>query len=153
MATIHYKKGNIFNEDVDALVNTVNCVGVMGRGLALQFKKKFPANFKAYALACRHGEVRPGYMFTYRTGSLVNPRYIVNFPTKRHWRNKSNIKDINDGLKDLVRTIRKHNIRSIAVPPLGSGLGGLAWAEVRPRIVNALRNINDLEVAIMEPWT
>ena len=113
---IEYKIGDLFSEDVDALVNSVNCVGVMGRGIALQFKKAFPENFKAYANACKRKEVQPGRMFVFETGALANPRYIVNFPTKRHWRGESRMEDIEAGLKALVREIKERNIRSIAIP-------------------------------------
>ncbi len=122
---IRFKTGDIFAEDAEALVNTVNCVGIMGRGVALQFKKVFPENFRAYTAACERGEVLPGRMFVFETGALTNPRFIVNFPTKRHWRGNSRIEDIDAGLVDLARAIRTHGIRSVAVPPLGSGLGGL----------------------------
>ena len=131
---IRFTTGDILAEDAEALVNTVNCVGVMGRGIALQFKKAFPENFRVYAAACRRGEVQPGRMFVFETGALTNPRYIINFPTKRHWRGNSRIEDIDAGLKDLATVIRQRDIRSIAVPPLGAGLGGLEWSEVRPRI-------------------
>jgi O-acetyl-ADP-ribose deacetylase (regulator of RNase III) len=126
--------GNLFNADVEALVNAVNCVGVMGKGLALQFKERFPANFKAYAKACKAGEVRTGAMFVFATGLLQNPRFLVNFPTKQHWRDSSRIEDIEAGLQSLVVEVRDRRIRSIAVPALGCGLGGLEWREVRPRI-------------------
>jgi len=148
---IKYKSGNILAEEVEALVNTVNCVGVMGRGIALQFKNAFPENFEAYAAACKREDVRPGEMFVFRTGLLTNPRFIINFPTKRHWRGKSRIEDIDAGLEGLVQTIRDLDIRSIAIPPLGSGLGGLNWAEVRPRIEEALHGFDDLQAVIYEP--
>ncbi|NJO81854.1 MAG: macro domain-containing protein [Blastochloris sp.] len=148
---IEYKSGDILSEDVAALVNTVNCVGVMGRGIALQFKKAFPENFKAYASACRHEEVQPGQMFVFETGQLTNPRYIINFPTKRHWRGKSRIEDIEAGLKALVDTVHQYNIRSIAIPPLGSGLGGLDWSEVRSHIEAILQPLNDVHVIVYEP--
>jgi len=148
---LEFKTGDILAEDAEALVNTVNCVGVMGRGLALKFKRAFPENFLAYAAACRRGEVQPGRMFVFETGLLANPRYIVNFPTKRHWRGYSRIEDIEAGLKDLGEVIRSHGIRSIAVPPLGSGLGGLEWKEVRSRIEEAMRGLNDLRVVVFEP--
>ena len=148
---IRFTTGDILAEDAEALVNTVNCVGVMGRGIALQFKKAFPENFRVYAKACQRGEVQPGRMFVFETGALTNPRFIVNFPTKRHWRGNSRTEDIEAGLKDLATVIRERNIRSIAVPPLGSGLGGLDWSEVRPRIVEALRGFNDLHVVVFEP--
>lgn len=148
---IDYKIGNILTEDAEALVNTVNCVGVMGRGIALQFKKAFPENFKAYAAACKQELLQPGRMFVFETGQLTNPRYIINFPTKRHWKGKSRIEDIDTGIAALATEIRSRNIRSIAIPPLGSGLGGLDWSEVRPRIDAALRDISDLKVIIFEP--
>jgi len=149
---IEYKAGDILREDAEALVNTVNCVGVMGRGIALQFRKAWPENFKEYAAACKRGEVVPGRMFVHETGQLTNPRYIINFPTKRHWRGKSRIEDIEAGLEDLVRVIRERNIRSIAIPPLGSGLGGLDWKEVHQRIEQALRNLdNEVRIIVFEP--
>ncbi len=148
---IRFTTGDILAEDAEALVNTVNCVGVMGRGIALQFKKAFPENFRVYADACARGEVQPGRMFLFETRQLTNPRYIINFPTKRHWRGNSRIEDIDAGLKDLVMVIREHHIHSIAVPPLGSGLGGLDWSDVRPRIEKALHGFNNLDVVVFEP--
>ena len=117
---IRFTTGDILAEDAEALINTVNCVGVMGRGIALQFKKAFPENFRVYADACARGEIQPGRMFVFETRQLTNPRFIINFPTKRHWRGNSRIEDIDAGLKDLVTVIRERKIRSIAVPPLGS---------------------------------
>src|SRR5207342_1731794 len=128
-----------------------NCVGVMGRRIALQFKQAFPANFTAYAAACRRGEVQPGRMFVHETGHLGNPKYIINFPTKRHWRGKSRIEDIDAGLVALVAEIRARGIHSIAVPPLGSGLGGLNWSDVRPRIEATLGALSDVHVTVFEP--
>jgi O-acetyl-ADP-ribose deacetylase (regulator of RNase III) len=148
---IEFRIGDILRADVEALVNTVNCVGIMGRGIALQFKNDFPENFKAYEAACAREEVQPGKMFVFETRTLTNPKFIINFPTKRHWRGKSRIEDINSGLKALVEEIRNLDIRSIAIPPLGSGLGGLNWADVCPRIVEALRGLNDLQAIIFEP--
>ena len=148
---VRFAAGDILAEDAEALVNTVNCVGAMGRGIALQFRKAFPENFRAYAGACRRGEIRPGRMFVFETGRLANPRYIVNFPTERHWRGGSRMEDIEAGLDALAAAIRERGIRSIAVPPLGSGLGGLNWSEVRPRIETALRGFDDLRVVVFEP--
>ena len=148
---ITYTKGDILQADAEALVNTVNCVGVMGRGIALQFKKAYPENFKAYVDACRRKEVKPGYMFVFETNTLTQPSLIVNFPTKRHWRSKSRLEDIKDGLKDLAITIGHYNIRSIAIPPLGSGLGGLHWSDVKPHIEVALRPLSHVDVLIFEP--
>lgn len=148
---LRYVRGDILDADAEALVNTVNCVGVMGRGIALRFKEAFPDNFKAYAAACRRGEVQPGRLFVFDTGRLTVPRYIINFPTKRHWRGKSRIEDIEAGLAALVEEIRSRNIRSIAIPPLGSGLGGLDWTEVRRRIERALADLRGVEVTVFEP--
>jgi O-acetyl-ADP-ribose deacetylase (regulator of RNase III) len=147
---IQFTTGDILKCDAEAVVNTVNCVGVMGRGLALQFKNAFPQNFKAYAAACTAGEVRPGHMFVFETGQLLHPRYIVNFPTKRHWGDPSLLADIETGLTALCETVRLYNIRSIAVPPLGCGLGGLAWSEIRPRIEATMQPHEDVRVIIFE---
>lgn len=148
---IEFTTGDILRANAEALVNTVNCVGIMGRGIALQFKNAFPANFKAYQAACAREDVRPGKMFVFETGTLGNPKFIVNFPTKRHWKGKSRMEDIDAGLTALAEEIRERGIRSIAIPPLGSGLGGLNWADVRPRIEAALGGINDLDIIIFEP--
>ncbi len=149
---IQFKTGDIFAEDSEALVNTVNCVGIMGRGIALQFKKNFPANFEAYTIACKHEKIQPGWMFVFETAQTNNPRYIINFPTKRHWRRPSRMEDIESGLYALVKEIRKRKIRSIAIPPLGCGLGGLNWRQVRPRIEVALQILDNVRVVIYEPW-
>ena len=147
---IEYKNGDILREDVEAIVNTVNCVGIMGRGLALQFKNKFPQNFKEYQLACKNKEVQLGKMFVHQTGQLINPKYIINFPTKGHWKQNSKIEDISNGLDDLITIIEKYSIKSIAIPPLGSGLGGLDWKMVKKLIEEKLKNIN-CTVILFEP--
>lgn len=149
---IEFTSGDILKCEAEALVNTVNCVGVMGRGIALQFKNAFPENFKAYEAACKREAVQPGRMFVFETGQLTPPRFIINFPTKRHWRGKSRIEDIEAGLVDLARVIREKGIRSIAIPPLGSGLGGLEWNDVRPRIERALGQLEDVYVLVFEPF-
>jgi O-acetyl-ADP-ribose deacetylase (regulator of RNase III) len=148
---IEYKTGNVLAEEAEALVNTVNCVGIMGRGIALQFKKVFPDNFKFYEEACKRNGVQPGSMFVFETGNLTNPRYIINFPTKRHWKGKSRMEDIDSGLVALAHEIRARKIRSIAIPPLGCGLGGLDWEKVRPRIEAALREFDDIKIIIFQP--
>lgn len=148
---MQYRTGDILAADTEALVNTVNCVGVMGRGIALQFKNAFPENFKAYADACARELVRPGKMFVYETGGVTNPKFIINFPTKRHWRGKSRMEDIDSGLVDLVAVLQNRKIRSVAIPPLGSGLGGLPWPEVRKRIEAALSDLRDVQVVVYEP--
>ncbi len=143
--------GNLLRADAEALVNTVNCVGFMGKGIALQFKQGFPDNFDAYARACKRKEVQPGQMFLFETGYLTNPKYIFNFPTKRHWRGKSRMDDIESGLAALVLDIERLGIRSVAVPPLGCGNGGLDWADVRPRIEAAFRALPDVKVLLYAP--
>lgn len=148
---IELRKGDILLAKADALVNTVNCVGIMGRGIALQFRKAFPENFRAYETACKRKDVHPGKMFVYETGLLAGPRFIINFPTKRHWKGKSRIEDIDAGLRALVGEIRERGIRSVAVPPLGSGLGGLDWNVVRPRIIRAFEDFPDVHVLLFEP--
>ena len=148
---IHTIQGDMLNADAEALVNTVNCVGVMGRGIALQFKKKFDENFKVYKKACDASFLRPGMMLVHDYGCLFNPRYVINFPTKDHWRANSKIEDIESGLVALVEEIRKRGIKSVAIPPLGCGLGGLDWHQVRPRIEAALQEFPDVQILLYEP--
>ena len=144
-------QGNILEADAEALVNTVNCVGVMGKGIALQFRQAFPENFKEYAKACRGGLVRPGKMLVVATNRLVNPRYIINFPTKRYWKAKSRMEDIESGLTALVSDVRRLGIRSIAVPALGCGLGGLPWPEVQRRMRDAFEQLPEVRWLVYEP--
>lgn len=148
---VELTQGDILRADTEALVNTVNCVGIMGRGIALQFKKAFPENFKVYEAACKAGQVQPGKVFVYDLNRLYSPRFIINFPTKRHWRNKSRLEDIREGLDDLVTVVQQHRIGSIAIPPLGCGLGGLQWADVKPLILEAFQAIPAVEVLLFEP--
>ena len=147
---INYKSGDILREEADAIVNTVNCVGIMGRGIALQFKKAFPRNFEDYKAACDRGDVVPGKMFITERKALTAPRFIVNFPTKRHWRGKSRMEDIISGLEALKIEIIDREIKSIAIPPLGSGLGGLNWPEVRSQIETSLGDLN-IDIIVFEP--
>jgi O-acetyl-ADP-ribose deacetylase (regulator of RNase III) len=151
MKMIELTRGNLLESDAEAIVNTVNCVGVMGKGIALQFKQAFPANYEAYAKACKKKEVKLGRMFLFPRNTLVNPKYIVNFPTKGHWRAKSKIEDIENGLDDLKRIISENGIKSIAIPPLGSGLGGLSWPMVKKRIEEAFAELPDVTVYLYEP--
>ena len=173
---IEYRAADLLAEDAEALVNTVNCKGVMGKGLDLQFKKKFGANFDAYAKACARGDVRPGRMFVfdlrqesasdeqaplpmslaeepgvYGADAPQHPRYIINFPTKDHWRHGSRMQYIDDGLADLVRQIRARGIQSVAIPALGCDLGGLEWDDVRPRIEAALGGLDGVKVVVFAP--
>jgi len=145
-------RGNILESRVEALVNTVNCIGRMGKGLALQFKRAFPENFRAYEQACKTGGVRPGKMFVFETGFVGAPKYIINFPTKRHWRDRSRLEDIAIGLQALVDEVTKRDIKSIAIPPLGCGLGGLDWNAVRPMVEKAFSSLSDVLVLLFEPY-
>jgi len=148
---ITFRQGNLLHADVEALVNTVNCVGVMGKGIALQFKQAYPDNFRAYARACKEGNVRLGKMFVYPTGRSTNPRFLINFPTKQHWKSRSRLEDIQAGLRDLVEVVQHHAIQSIAVPPLGCGNGGLNWHEVFPLIEAAFASLPDPLVFVYAP--
>ncbi|MEQ1789320.1 MAG: macro domain-containing protein [Rickettsiales bacterium] len=151
--TIKIIQGDLLSQEVDAIINTVNCVGVMGKGIALQFKLKFPNNFKQYEKSCKTKELHTGKMLVHDLGGLVSkPRYIINFPTKDHWRGKSKLEFIEQGLDDLVRVIREYGIRSIAIPPLGCGNGGLNWSVVLPLIEQKLNQFGEqLEVRLFEP--
>jgi O-acetyl-ADP-ribose deacetylase (regulator of RNase III) len=149
---IEYTQGNLLEARAEALVNTVNTEGVMGKGIALQFKQAFPAMYREYDRACAAGEVRLGKMHVVDLGGLVGgPRWIINFPTKGHWRSKSRMGDVETGLKDLVRVIREAGIQSIALPPLGCGLGGLSWEQVRPRIEAALAGVPEVKALVFAP--
>ena len=148
---ITFTRGNLLEAEAEAVVNTVNTVGIMGKGIALMFRRQFPDNFKAYARACKAGEVRIGNMFVTEQKDMFDPRRIINFPTKTHWRVKTRIEWVQDGLKDLIRVIDERGIRSIAIPPLGCGNGGLAWGTVRPLIESALNTRPGLNAIIYEP--
>ncbi len=148
---VTYTQGNLLEADVDAVVNTVNTVGIMGKGIALMFKEQFPRNFEAYARACDAGEVRIGKMFVTENKELFGPRWIINFPTKTHWRVKTKIEWVEEGLKDLVRVIRDKKIHSIAIPPLGCGNGGLDWSDVHPLIEASLADQDGVSAIVYEP--
>lgn len=148
---LRFTTGNLLDADVDALVNAVNTVGVMGKGIALMFKVRFPANFKAYEAACKRKAVEVGRMFVTEPAGVGEPRWIVNFPTKQHWRSPSKIEWVEAGLRDLRRVIAENGIRSIAVPALGSGNGGLDWPQVRPMVEAALGDLPDVDVLVYEP--
>lgn len=148
---ITYQKGDMFEADVEALVNTVNTVGAMGKGLALLFKNKFPVNNEMYVNGCRNSEVKTGEMFVVEITGPGTLRYIVNFPTKEHWRNPSQMAWIEEGLIDLRRFILDNNVKSIAIPALGAGLGGLSWPAVKKEIENKLADLQDVKIMVFEP--
>lgn len=148
---IKFTTGNLLDAKVEALVNTVNTVGVMGKGIALMFKEAFPENFMSYEAASKRKEIAVGRMFVTRRNHLIGPKWIINFPTKKHWRQPSKIEWIIEGLMDLKRVIAEEGIRSIALPPLGSGNGGLDWQDVRREIESALDDLQGVEVIVFEP--
>lgn len=148
---LHLTQGNLLHAETEAVVNTVNTVGVMGKGIALAFKETWPANYEAYAAACKAGEVQIGRMFVTENTALHGPRWIINFPTKKHWRQPSKLEWIRDGLADLRRVVQERDIRSVALPPLGCGNGGLAWADVLPLIEQALGDLPDVDVQVYQP--
>src|SRR5882757_898520 len=149
--TIAIKSGDLLKEETDAIVNTVNCVGIMGKGIALQFKQRWPQNFKAYEAACKRKEIKPGKMFIYDFGEWGKPRFIINFPTKMHWRGDSKIEYIEQGLHDLVLQAKRLGIKSIALPPLGCGNGGLDWDAVRGLVFDAFKDHPQIQVDLFEP--
>lgn len=143
--------GNLLAADVEALINTVNTVGVMGKGIALQFKRAFPENFKAYEAACKKKQVKIGEIFVHEIDALEGPRYILNFPTKSHWKANSRLADIEAGLVALRETIINLGIKSVAIPPLGCGNGGLDWRDVRPLIERMLGDLEGVHLLIFSP--
>jgi O-acetyl-ADP-ribose deacetylase (regulator of RNase III) len=148
---MRFRQGNLLEARVDAVVNTVNTVGVMGKGVALMFKERFPENYKAYAAACKAETVRVGEMFVTASVELDGPRWIINFPTKQQWFQPTKLEWVRSGLVALKAAIREKQIQSIAIPPLGCGNGGLDWAVVRPLIEDALAELKDVEVVVYEP--
>jgi len=148
---IYYIQGNLLEAQTEALVNTVNTVGVMGKGIALMFKERFPANMQAYTKACKAKQIQTGKMFITQTNELMGAKWIINFPTKQHWRNPSKLEWITQGLQDLKQFIKENKIKSIAIPPLGSGNGGLDWAIVKQQIEIALADLDDVEIWVYEP--
>jgi O-acetyl-ADP-ribose deacetylase (regulator of RNase III) len=149
--TVSLKNGDLLKADSEAIVNTVNCVGVMGKGIALQFKQRWPQNFKAYEAACKRKELRPGKMFIYDLGEWSKPRFIVNFPTKIHWRGDSKVEYVEAGLRDLVGQMKRLGVRSISLPPLGCGNGGLDWNVVKQLVAAAFRDYPEIQVDLFEP--
>lgn len=139
---IREQSGNLLSADVEALVNAVNTVGVMGKGIALQFKQTYPEMFQEYARAARAGEVQIGAMHLWATDATSGPRFIINFPTKRHWRSPSRLADVASGLPSLAETIERNEIRSVAIPALGCGHGGLDWVSVEPLIRQTLEPLS-----------
>jgi O-acetyl-ADP-ribose deacetylase (regulator of RNase III) len=149
--TLELVTGDLLEADTEALVNAVNTEGVMGKGIALQFKRQYPDMFEDYQRACKEGKVQPGRMHVYERREIFNPRYIINFPTKRHWRSPSSIEDIKAGLNALAEEIRQRHIKSIALPALGCGNGSLDWSEVLPAIRSALADLTDVRLFVYPP--
>lgn len=149
---ITIKSGDILCANVEAVVNTVNCVGIMGKGIALQFKFKYPDNFSFYKKVCDSGKMIVGKVLVFKREATENPKYIINFPTKRHWKGKSKIEDIVKGLDSLIKVVKEENIKSIAIPALGSGLGGLDWSLVKPIVIDAFSDLEGVDVQLFEPF-
>ena len=148
---IKYITGNILESDAQALINTVNTVGVMGKGIALQFKKAYPFNFKSYIEACERNEIRIGSMFVVKDSNLESgEKFIINFPTKQDWRKPSEYLFIETGLDDLIKIIEEYKLQSVAIPPLGAGNGGLEWQKVKNIIERKLDKL-DIEILVYEP--
>ena len=148
---IIYQTGNILHDQADAIINTVNTVGVMGKGLALQFKKAFPENFNVYKKACSDNAVTTGTVLPVPLNSISAPFYIINFPTKAHWKANSKLEYIEQGLESLKTEVKRLGLKSVAIPPLGSGLGGLDWQEVEQLIQDSLAELTDVEWRIYPP--
>jgi O-acetyl-ADP-ribose deacetylase (regulator of RNase III) len=148
---MRFTTGNLLGADAEALVNTVNTVGVMGKGIALMFKEAFPDSYADYARACDFGDIQIGHMHVFHRGGFLNPRYIINFPTKKHWRHPSKLEWISSGLRDLREVILKLGIKSIALPPLGAGNGKLDWDDVREEIETILSDLPDVDILVFEP--
>lgn len=147
---IHYSTGNLLESDAEALVNTVNTVGVMGKGIVLQFKQRFADNYRQYKVACDAGRVTTGKMFVTEVNELMGPRWIINFPTKQHWKAPSQLAWVEAGLQDLHRFLLEHRVKSVAIPGLGTGNGGLDWAQVKPLMEQALSDL-DTQIYIFRP--
>jgi O-acetyl-ADP-ribose deacetylase (regulator of RNase III) len=150
---IRYTQGNLLDAQVETLVNAVNTVGVMGKGIALMFREAFPENFVAYEAACKRGEVVVGRMFVTKNHAptATGPRFIINFPTKKHWVDRSRLEWIEEGLQDLLRVVRAEGIRSVAMPALGCGLGGLSWSAVRAAIEHELGTLPGIDFVVYQP--
>lgn len=148
---IELRHGDLLKADTEAYVNAVNTVGVMGKGIALQFKQAYPDMFKAYRNACTNGEVQTGKMHIFDRGVTETPRYIINFPTKIHWRHPSKIEYIETGLYALVAEVTQRHIHSLALPSLGCGLGGLEWDTVFPLIQAAFAMLPDVRTVVYPP--
>jgi len=152
---IHWSYGNIFKTETEAIVNPVNCQGVAGAGLAREFKRLYPDNHEAYALRAKRGEIRPGVLYVHDCGT-VEPRtnlyrWVINLPTKREWHSDSRLEDIEGGLSSLADIIEFLEIRSIAIPALGCGLGGLRWEDVKRAIERELGHLEGVFIQVFEP--
>ena len=147
---IRFSIGNMFDVHVDAIVNTVNLVGVMGKGVALQFKDRFKNNYTLYKQACNNGTIGIGHSLVVREMWQGRSIWIINFPTKEHWRNPSEYHYIEQGLDNLIDIIHNYAIKSIAIPPLGAGNGGLDWSRVKDMIVSKLSSL-DCDIVVFEP--
>jgi len=149
--SIQYSDNDLFACGAQALVNPVNCVGTMGKGLALAFKQNFPRNYQAYVQACRAGQIQPGRIMVFDRGTPSSPRYIINLPTKRHWRESSRLEDVEEGLRDMLRVLDRYAIESVGIPALGCGWGGLDWQIVRERMQDILAHQPSVSFTLFPP--
>lgn len=145
---INFSNGDIFQSNAEMLINPVNCVGVMGKGLALEFKKRYPKNFEVYKQQCSWGKVAYGKgVVTQIYGYPI----IFNLPTKKHWRDKSDLKSVELSVLELVKHLQEHNVKSVAIPAIGAGLGGLDWQKmVKPMLIHHLNELST-DITIYEP--
>ncbi|WP_163870819.1 macro domain-containing protein [Myxococcus eversor] len=148
---IELVEGDLLQADVEALINAANTEGVMGKGIALQFKRAFPAMFKEYKREAKAGRLEMGRVHVFDVGSSKGPRWVINFPTKRSWRQPSLLEWIRTGLASLVEEVQRRGIQSLAVPALGCGNGGLAWEEVFPFIEESFARIPSVRVLVYPP--
>lgn len=152
--SVTFMQGDMFGARADAIVNTVNCVGVMGKGVALEFKRRWPENFDEYRELCQRKALRPGKVFVHQNSDMLDRdswRFLINFPTKDHWKQKSKIEYIDKGLDDFLVQVGNHGIKSVVLPPLGCGNGGLDWLEVRSLIVRKLSSVDSVKFFVFEP--
>lgn len=148
---IRFTEGNLLDTPAEAVVNTVNEFGVMGKGVALLFREHFPECSKAYMEAAARKQIRVGTMFVTETAQLLGPRWVIHFPTKKHWRFPSKIEWVRSGLADLRKVVEARGIRSLALPALGCGAGGLDWHEVRLEVERALGELEEVDVTVYVP--
>ena len=149
--TIMDSGDNIFNSRTETLVNTVNCVGIMGKGLAKEFKKHFPEMYEEYRIRCTNNEIKPGHPYIWK--NTTGGKSVLNFPTKEHWKGNSRVEWIESGLKIFTDNYHNWEIVSIAFPALGCTNGGLDWESIEPLMLHHLQKLRDITIEIYPPST